>query len=69
VDLATAIRAYTLGSAWAVGVDDDRGSIAPGKAADLAILSHDLSALDDPRALLDVRTERTIVGGEVVFER
>jgi len=69
VDLATAVRAYTLGSAWAIGADSERGSIVPGKTADLAILSHDLTALDDPRALLEVRTERTVVGGEVVFER
>jgi predicted amidohydrolase YtcJ len=69
VDLMTALRAYTLGSAWAIGVDDERGSIAPGKAADLAILSHDLTALDDPREVLDVHVERTIVAGEVVFER
>jgi predicted amidohydrolase YtcJ len=69
VDLATALRAYTLGSAWAIGVDDRRGSITPGKAADLAILSHDLSSLEDPRAILDVRVDRTIVDGEVVYER
>ncbi len=69
VDLATAIRAYTLGSAWAVGVDDDRGSITPGKVADLAVCSTDLSASDDPRAILDVRIERTIVGGVEVFAR
>jgi hypothetical protein len=69
VDLPTAIRAYTLGSAWAIGVDDDRGSIAPGKAADLAICSDDLFALEDPRAILDVRIERTIVGGISVFAR
>jgi predicted amidohydrolase YtcJ len=69
VDLATALRAYTLGSAWAIGVDHERGSITPGKVADLAVLSHDLTALDDPRALLDVRAMRTIVDGEVVFER
>ena len=56
-------------SAWAIGVDDRRGTIAPGKVADLAILSHDLEAIDDPRALLDVRVVRTIVDGEIAFER
>jgi predicted amidohydrolase YtcJ len=66
VDLATAIAAYTRGSAWAIGVDHDRGSIAPGKAADLAILTEDLSSVADPAALLDVRVARTIVAGRTV---
>ncbi len=67
IGLAEAIRAATLGSAYANAVDHERGSITPGKQADLVVLSRDVLALDDPRALLDTRAELTIVGGEVVF--
>jgi predicted amidohydrolase YtcJ len=69
VDLATAIRAATRGSAYANFVENDRGAIAPDMRADLALLSRDIMALDDPRELLDTTTDVTIVGGEVVFRR
>jgi predicted amidohydrolase YtcJ len=67
VDLSTAMRAYTMGSAWAIGADHDRGSVTPGKLADLAILTADLFALDDPAMIQDVRVRRTIVGGATAF--
>jgi predicted amidohydrolase YtcJ len=69
VDLATAIRAATRGSAYANFVERDRGAIAPGMRADLALLSRDITALDDPRQLLGTTTNVTIVGGEVAFRR
>jgi predicted amidohydrolase YtcJ len=37
-----------------------------GKHADIVLVSHDLFALEDPRAVLDARVELTMVGGEVV---
>jgi predicted amidohydrolase YtcJ len=69
VDLATAIRAATWGSAYANLVERDRGSIAPGMRADLALLSRDIMAASDPRDLLETTTDVTIVGGEVAFRR
>jgi predicted amidohydrolase YtcJ len=66
LDLATTIRAYTLGSAYANFAEADRGSITVGKQADIVIVSHDLFALEEPRAVLDARVELTMVGGEVV---
>ncbi len=67
VDLATAVRAYTMGGARACFAEDDRGSITPGKYADLAVLSEDLFALEsEPRRILDVRVAATVVGGQVV---
>ncbi|GGV18574.1 hypothetical protein GCM10010495_36660 [Kitasatospora herbaricolor] len=65
LDLATAVRGYTLGSAYANFLDDELGSLAPGKLADLVLLSDDLFALD-PKAILDARVELSVVGGEVV---
>jgi len=67
VDLETAVRAYTMGGAHACFAEDRRGSITVGKQADLVLLSEDLFALEaDPRRILDVRAEMTVVGGEVV---
>jgi predicted amidohydrolase YtcJ len=68
LDLATTLRAYTMGGARACFAEDDRGSIAIGKYADLVLLSADLEreAAADPRRILDVRADTTIVGGEIV---
>ncbi|MFD9129794.1 amidohydrolase [Kitasatospora sp. NPDC059571] len=65
LDLATALRGYTLGSAHAVHLENELGSLTPGKLADLVLLSDDLFALE-PKAYLDARVELGVVGGEVV---
>ncbi|MCX5214199.1 amidohydrolase [Kitasatospora sp. NBC_00240] len=65
LDLATAVRGYTMGSAYANFLDTELGSLAPGKLADLMLLSDDLFALE-PKAILDARVELSVVGGEVV---
>jgi len=62
VDRATALRAITLEAARALGLEGEVGSIAPGKAADLLVLSGDpLSAT--------THVERVLLEGEVVYER
>jgi predicted amidohydrolase YtcJ len=68
VDLQTAVRAYTMGGAFACFAEDDRGSIEPGKYADLVMLSDDLFAFaaDDPGRILETHAELTMVGGEVL---
>ncbi len=69
IDLETAIRAATLGSAYANFAERDRGSVSPGKYGDLAVLDRDVFALEDPRELLATRVTHTVVGGEVVHRR
>lgn len=66
VDLETAIHAYTAGGAFANFADADRGSIAPGRYADLVVLDRDLFGLE-PGQILDARATHTLVGGEVVY--
>jgi predicted amidohydrolase YtcJ len=63
-----ALRMHTLGAAETMGGDHLKGSLAPGKLADMAILERDphTAASADLRRL---RVETTIVGGEVVWER
>jgi predicted amidohydrolase YtcJ len=66
VDLETAVRAATLGSAFANFLEDRRGSLRPGKDADVVVLSRDLFGLEEPRAILDTHVTHTVVAGEVV---
>lgn len=63
--MSEAVHAYTTGAAHASGQTDTRGSLASGKLADLAILSHDIFEID-PMEVLDVRVEMTIFDGRVV---
>jgi predicted amidohydrolase YtcJ len=68
VDLATALRAYTLGGARTVFAEGDRGVLREGAAADLALLSQDPFAFarTEPRRLLDTRVELIVVDGVIV---
>ena len=62
-----AIAAYTRGNAWAGFRETRTGTLEPGKAADLVVLSQDLLAPGvDAR---EVEVDMTVVGGEVAFAR
>ncbi len=63
-----AIRAYTSGSAFAEMQETQKGTIAPGMLADLAMLSQDVFSVSTD-ALPGTVSVMTIVGGRVVFER
>lgn len=63
-----ALYAYTMGGAIASGDADNRGSITPGKWADLAVLSGD-PLRTPPDSLLDIRVDETYVGGELAYRR
>jgi predicted amidohydrolase YtcJ len=61
-----ALRMYTINNAYASFEESIKGSIEPGKLADLAILSDDL--LDCPAdRIRDIESEMTIVGGKIVY--
>jgi len=66
--LARVLEAYTSGAAWASFDEDRKGTLAPGRLADLVILSHDLFALP-PAKLLDAVVTTTIFDGRVVYSR
>lgn len=68
IKVTEAIEAYTLGSAYAEFQEKEKGSITPGKLADLVILSDDVLSIR-PETIKDVRVEQTIVGGKVVYAR
>jgi predicted amidohydrolase YtcJ len=66
--LAEAIEGYTMGAAYAEFQEKDKGSLSPGKLADIVVLGADPFAME-PSALRDLVVDMTIVGGKVVFER
>jgi predicted amidohydrolase YtcJ len=61
-----ALRSYTINNAFAAFEDDLKGSLTPGKLADITVLSQDILSVpeDDIPA---TRVEMTIVGGEIVY--
>lgn len=63
-----ALEAATLHAAWSAFEENDKGSLAPGKLADVTVLSHDILTVPDEE-ILDARVDYTIVGGHVAFER
>jgi predicted amidohydrolase YtcJ len=63
LSIAQAVKAYTLGGAIAVGEQHLRGSLEPGKLADLVILDRDIMRLD-PEQILKTEVVATMVGGE-----
>jgi hypothetical protein len=62
-----ALRAYTMGSAYAAFEEKEKGTIAPGKLADLAVLFDDLFSIP-PEKIREARVLMTIVGGRVVYD-
>jgi len=65
-----ALEAYTRGPAWASFEEDRKGTLAPGKLADVAVFDVDLVAVGAtrPADLLKAKVLYTIVGGQVVHD-
>jgi predicted amidohydrolase YtcJ len=68
ITVEEAVRAYTVGSAYAEFAENAKGSITPGKLADFVILSRDIFKID-PAEIENVRVQMTITGGRVVYEK
>src|SRR5437867_4037025 len=64
--LPEAVEAYTMSSAFAEFQDSEKGSISPGKLADMVIVSDNIFELK-PEAIRNVKVKTTIVGGKVVY--
>jgi predicted amidohydrolase YtcJ len=62
-----AVIAYTLTSAYAEFAEKDKGSLEPGKLADLAVLSQDIFTVD-PSELPKTESVLTMVGGKIVYD-
>ena len=67
ISLAEALRAYTLNSAIAEGVEDQFGMLKEGLSADLIVLDRNLFAVD-PKEILEAKVVLTMLRGGVVYE-
>jgi len=68
ITVAEAIRAYTMGSAYASFDDKIKGSIEPGKLADMVVVSDDI--LSVPAVEIEkTRVETTVFDGKVIYRR
>jgi len=67
ITVEEALYIFTMGSAYSSFEEDIKGSITPGKLADIVVLSQDIFHIQ-PDSIKDVRVERTIVGGKILYE-
>jgi predicted amidohydrolase YtcJ len=68
ITLPEAVEAYTMGSAIAEFQEHEKGSITPGKLADMVILSDNIFD-QKPEAIRNARVVMTMTGGKVVYEQ
>jgi predicted amidohydrolase YtcJ len=68
ITVAEAIRAYTMGSAYASFDEKIKGSIEPGKLADMVVVSDDVLSI--PAVEIEkVRVETTVFDGKMIYRR
>jgi predicted amidohydrolase YtcJ len=65
---AEALASYTINNAYAAFEEDLKGSVTPGKWADLVVLSDDFFTVPEQQ-IPDIQIDLTIVGGEVRYRR
>jgi predicted amidohydrolase YtcJ len=65
--LDEALKGYTIEAAYAQLEEQNKGSIEPGKLADLTVISGDLTKLA-PRQILSIQVLKTFVGGQIVYK-
>lgn len=63
-----ALRLYTSAASHYMFDENKKGTIVPGKLADLAVLSADFMSVPEEQ-IKDIKVDETIVGGDVVFQR
>ena len=67
ISVEQSLRAMTSDAAWQMRLEEQVGSIEPGKLADLVILSE--NPLEYGGDLRDIQIERTLVGGVTIYEK
>ncbi len=63
-----ALEMYTRNAAYASFEENEKGTISRGKLADMVLLSNSPLSVP-PEQIKDIRVEKTLIGGEVVWER
>jgi len=68
VSMKDAIRMYTRNGAYLTWEEKAKGTLEPGRLADLVVLPEDPLSIA-PEKLLNLKVDMTIVGGKVLYER
>lgn len=68
ITVEEAVRAYTVNNAYAEFAEKEKGSLEPGKLADMVVLSKDIFSIP-PEQIPTAKVMMTIVGGRIVFEQ
>ena len=66
IDLATALAAFTINSAFVNGIEKETGSIEVGKLADLIVLDRNLFGIP-AKEISDTKVLLTLLGGQPVY--
>ena len=67
VEPLEAIRAYSIDGAYAVWEEDIKGTIEPGKLADMVVIDRDPTGIE-PDDIRNVKNLMTVVAGKIVYE-
>lgn len=67
IPVMEAMRLYTTNAAYASFEEDIKGSIEPGKLADMVVLNRDILSIPADE-IIDIKIEMTVVGGEIVYQ-
>ena len=67
ISLVEAVKGFTLDAAYSSFEEKVKGSIEPGKFADITILSKDLTAMP-PEKIMDAKVDMTMVGGKALYK-
>jgi predicted amidohydrolase YtcJ len=68
IKVTEAVHAFTAAPAYAEYREKDKGTLEPGKLADMVVLSDDILH-EDPVLIEKTRVEKTILGGRVIYDR
>ena len=67
ISVLQAVEAYTVNAAYAEFAEAEKGTLTPGKFADLAVLSED-PFTTEPASIKDIEVFMTVAGGNVVYQ-
>jgi predicted amidohydrolase YtcJ len=68
LDREEALKSVTIWPAYAAFMENDVGSISPGKLADFVVLDRDIMTVP-AYDILGIQVKRTVVGGRTVYQR
>ncbi len=65
LSMLEALKTFTIGGAYATNEEHKKGTITPGKLADMTVYSKDFLTAEDADELLDTKVEMTVIGGKI----